>query len=505
MFMKGSSRLQDVTALLDAAAAHYAAGRLDEAARLYRQVEAADPADVRAPYSLAVIDIRRGRAEPARRRLRAVVAREPGLFAAQQNLGAVCQSLGLWPEAAEAYARALAMRPEAAETHFSLTRALTVLGRIGEAVCGYRALAGVPAHRLRALTRLAMLDPAAIDPADLADLRRGAAAADTDPQTRIGVWFALGEALDRAGADDEAFAAFAAGNRLKHQALAASADASMRPDAVARAHDATLRLVTDLFTADALAGAGTGSRSAAPIFIIGMPRSGSSLIEQILASHAKVQGLGESAALSDAVDRGFTGAAMKSADWRRLAEAYLDSARRLGWTGTPRLVDKTLENHLRVGLIHKMFPRAVILHSLRDPVDTCLACYRQLFVSGNETLYDLGQIGEAYVRYREAMAHWARVLPGRVIDVEHEVLVADPEARIRWLVSEACGLDWDPACLSFHEASGAVRTASAAQVRRPIFSTSVRRWRRYERHLGPLFAALGPYAPGQGASAQGRP
>jgi len=169
--------------------------------------------------------------------------------------------------------------------------------------------------------------------------------------------------------------------------------------------------------------------------------------------------------------------------------------RERGWKTAPRFVDKTLENHLRVGMIHLMFPGAVILHSVRDPVDTCLACYRQLFASGAETLYDLGEIGEAYVRYRQVMQHWASVLPDRVIEVSHEALVADPEARIRWLVTEACGLTWDPTCLDFHRTEGAVRTGSAAQVRRPIFQTSLQRWRRYEAHLGPLFEALGPYAP----------
>jgi tetratricopeptide (TPR) repeat protein len=494
--VKASSGVKDVAALLDAAASDYAAGRLNEAARLYRRAENADPGDIRAAYSLAVIDIRLGRREAARRRLRAVVAREPNLFAAQQNLGAVCQELDLWGEAAEAYERAFALRPNAVETGFSLARALAVLGRVGAAVRCYRALAAEPAQRLRALTRLALLDAAAIGPDDLEALRAGAADLAVEADIRTGASFALGEALERAGAHDEAFTAFEAGNRLKHQALAASADPAMRPEAVARAHEETVRLVTGLFTGDYLAQHPVnGDRSTAPIFVVGMPRSGSSLIEQILLAHPRVQGLGESPALSEVVDRSFTGAGMKPAGWRRMAEAYLSAMRSHGWNGRGRFVDKTLENHLRVGLIHLMFPEAVILHSLRDPADTCLACYRQLFASGNATLYDLGQIGEAYVRYRRVMDHWAQVLPGRVIAVEHEALVADPEQRIPWLVAEACGLDWDAACLRFHEAEGLVRTASAAQVRQPIFQTSIQRWRRHAGRLGPLFEALGPYAP----------
>jgi len=180
---------------------------------------------------------------------------------------------------------------------------------------------------------------------------------------------------------------------------------------------------------------------------------------------------------------------------RALARRYLDAMRARGWRGAGRFVDKTLENYLHVGAIARLFPRAVILHAVRDPMDTCLSCYRQLFATGAETLYDLADIGAEYAVYREVMAHWARVLPGRVVEVDHEALVADPEGRIRWLVTEACGLSWRDACLAFHEVGGAVRTASSAQVRQPIFRTSLDRWRRYGSHLGPLTGALGPYAP----------
>jgi hypothetical protein len=141
-----------------------------------------------------------------------------------------------------------------------------------------------------------------------------------------------------------------------------------------------------------------------------------------------------------------------------------------------------------------MFPKATILNAVRDPIDTCLACYRQLFATGGETLYDLGEIGAEYSRYAEMMEHWRAVAPGRVIDVSLEAMVASPEDRIRWLVCEACGLDWDSACLRFHESARPVRSASAGQVRQPIFASSIGRWRRYEKHLGPLLEALGPLA-----------
>ena len=504
--MKGSSREADILALLDAAAGHYAQGRLDEAARVYRRAETADPADIRAVYSLAVIDLRRGRAEGALRRLRVVVAREPGLLAAQQNLGAVCERLSLWAEASDAYGRAWKLAPNAAEAGFGLARMLAILGRVTEAVAAYRVLSADPAARVRALVRLAILDPAAVEDQALDDLRRAASDPAGPAEDRIERLFALGQVLDQRRSDDEAFAAFAAGNRLKHDTLAVAKPA-VHPDIVGLEHEAAARFVRELFTTDFIARhEGRGGASSAPIFIVGMPRSGSSLIEQILASHRKVQGMGESSVLSALTDDGFPGVPGQGDDpagWRRLAEAYLAGMRERGWARAPRLVDKTLENHLRVGLIHLMFPRAVILHSVRDPLDTCLACFRQLFASGAETLYDLREIGEAYVRYRRTVEHWRTVLPGRVIDVDHETLVADPEGRIRWLVTEACGLDWDPDCLRFHETDAAVATASAAQVRRPIFATSIERWRRHAEHLGPLIEALGPYAPGRLDQAEG--
>jgi hypothetical protein len=213
--------------------------------------------------------------------------------------------------------------------------------------------------------------------------------------------------------------------------------------------------------------------------------------------------LGECGALYAAIQAKYPyqpdppGAADDPEHFRRMADDYLARLRGLGWGKAPRVIDKMLGNYMHVGMIALMFPHAIILNSVRDPVDTCLACFRKLFRTGNELTYDLADVGALYVRYRQMMAHWDAVLPGRVVTVSHEELVADPERRIRWLVEEACGLKWDEACLRFHETKRPVRTASVAQVRQPIFATSVARWRRYERHLGPLFAALGPHAPAE--------
>jgi hypothetical protein len=485
---------------LDAAGGHYEAGRLDEAARAYAIVEARNPADIRAPYSLAVIDIRLGRLTSALARLKGVVRREPSLFTAQHNLGYVSQSLGLWPQAADAYARALAIHPAAEETAFNLADALTILGRTDEALEHFRRLMAKPATALRALTGLALVKPAAVTDAELAAMQRAASDPGVAATVRTGLLFGLGEVLEARQADEDAFAAFAAGNRLKYDSLVAAAKGpagpAAHPEAIARDHARSVERLKAMFTPAFIAEhRGGGNAAARPIFIVGMPRSGSTLIEQILSSHSAIQGLGESPALAETLERARAYDPAQPTDFRQLADAYLATQRARGWKPGARPVDKTLESFLHVGMIHLMFPRAVILHSVRDPIDTGLACYRQLFGHGNETLYDLGQIGAEYVGYRAVMDHWRAVLPGRVIDVSHEALVEDPETQIRWLVTEACGLDWDPACLGFHRTKRPVRTASVAQVRQPIFTTSLQRWRRYERHLGPLIEALGPYAP----------
>lgn len=478
---------------LDLGLRHATAGELDAAARAYARAEAADASDFRATFSLATLDLQRGSPERALPRLRRVTRLKPDLFEAQANLGAVAQTLEQWADAAEAYRHALALLPEAVEVRRNLAIVMTVLGRIDEAADEHRRLAANPETRLWALTRLALIRPETLADAELADIRTAAQSSTTGPETRIGLWFGLGEALERRGRDDDAFAAFVEGNRLQRATLEAGPPAT-RPDAVLAAHRRAGDAVQAAYTREALQRREDAAVSGAPIFVVGMPRSGSTLIEQILASHPQVQSLGEAAVVPELLESGaaLTGETPEVLrDWaRRVLKGY----RRLGWREHLTPLDKTLENYLHIGALALMFPRAVILHSLRDPLDTCLSCYRQLFAEGGETLYDLADIGQEYVGYRSIMAHWADVLPGRVIDVRHEALVADPERQIRWLVTEACGLPWNAACLAFHASQRAVRTASSTQVRQPIFRSSLERWRRYERHLGPLREALGPYA-----------
>ncbi|MDR3512932.1 MAG: sulfotransferase [Caulobacteraceae bacterium] len=497
-------------AALREAAAHRVEGRHGAAAELYGRIERSHPEAVDATYFLALLDLIGERPAPALARLLKLARRLPQSFDVWQALAYARRELGQWREAIEASRRALRLRPTNTHEQFELAGALEVVGALDESLAILRDLAGQEGQRLAALARISRLKPDAIGPAEQDEIAAAAGRTEENVEVRISLYYALGEILERQGRYDEAFTAFAAGAGLKRETLTGAIEPAARPlfspairtlspQTVEREERELIGFMKAVFTPEFMTKhEGQGHHLNTPIFIVGMPRSGSTLLEQILSSHPRVQGLGETGALIQTV-RGEFPIKLFAPDppghFRKLADAYLAAMHDRGWTSSPRFIDKMLYNYPYIGLIHLMFPKAVILHSVRDPVETCLANFRMLFMTGQETSYDLADIGRQYVRYREMMDHWSRLLPGRVIDVSHEALVSDPADRIRWLVSEACGLPWDEACLSFHKTRRAVRTASVAQVRQPIFSTSLQRWRRYEQRLGPLFDALGPYAP----------
>jgi hypothetical protein len=299
--------------------------------------------------------------------------------------------------------------------------------------------------------------------------------------------FTRGYALESAGRFDDAFEAFAEANRWKRSEFDAEAHVA--------SHEAGVKELRRIFTRDFLTSHQTRNPLRSPIFIVGMPRSGSTLVEQILATHPKVQGMGESNHFAK-ISRRYFPFGLGPTDPEKMAVEYLKAMHGAGWKSSARFTDKTLLHYPSIGLLHMMFPKATILNMVREPVDTLFSCYRQMFSDWTDTrfTYDLGHLGRQYVAYREMMNHWDTVLPGRVLNVNHEALVANGDRGIRDVV-EACDLPWDDRCLRFFENKRTVHTASKDQVRRPIFTESLGRWRCYERHLGPLFTALGPFAP----------
>jgi hypothetical protein len=248
-----------------------------------------------------------------------------------------------------------------------------------------------------------------------------------------------------------------------------------------------------------------GDASQIPIFVLGMPRSGTTLIEQIIASHPMVHGGGELQALNEIVLGGRevtdnvipfpeSVPALDPSAVQQIGARYVDVLRRLAvkaGRNAERVTDKMPSNYYFVGLIHLALPNAKIVHAVRDPVDTCISCFSKLFSAEQNHTYDLGELGRYYRRYQRLMEHWRHVLPpGRMLEVRYEEVVADLEGQVRRIISH-CGLPWDDRCLSFHKTERPVRTASATQVRQPIYKSAVGRWRVYEEQLGPLLDALG--------------
>ncbi|MEE9479771.1 MAG: sulfotransferase, partial [Kiloniellales bacterium] len=301
--------------------------------------------------------------------------------------------------------------------------------------------------------------------------------------------FILGQLYDQLGAFDEAFRHYKEGNRLRPTPF----------DPEENAYAFTRRMA--FYSAERLADLPrAGNESGLPVFIVGMPRSGSSLVEQILSCHEDVYAAGElrnikkmAVSLVPSFDkRNDEADAPVRLDQPLLneaAESYVEQLRKRA-DDAIRVTDKMPNNFLHLGLIALLFPRARIIHCVRDPIDTCLSCYFQNFARGNFQSFDLGHAGLYYRQYERLMAHWGEVLDLPILEVRYEEHVAEPEKVCRDML-EFLELDWDPACLRFHESSRFTKTASRDQVREPIYTSSAGRWRNYERHIGPLIEALG--------------
>jgi hypothetical protein len=394
-------------------------------------------------------------------------------------------------EAEQLYRRILELRPERPQTHNFLGAVLVEQGRIDEArACFDRALAIDPACVMAQLNRADLKKFQPDDP-DLAQLEALAVDPRLPEGKRVYVHFALGKALDDVGQYDRAFRQWETGNAVMRRELNYN-EAGYRQN---------FQILASVFDAPLFARfPAAGNPSGVPIFIVGMPRSGTTLIEQILASHPQVQGAGELSTLHRVADTmlGPDGqpvpfpactAVMTAKKLRMMGRAYLESLPKLVAEKT-RITNKMPTNFAYVGLIHLILPAARIIHALRDPVDTCLSCYSKFFATGQKFTYDLAELGRYYRWYSELMAHWRAVLPpGTMLEVAYEDVVDNVERQARRML-DYCGLPWDPACLEFHQTRRPVSTASSAQVRRPVYRSSVARWRRYESHLGPLLAEL---------------
>lgn len=432
---------------------------------------------------------------------RAALLLRPEDAESHRVLGAILLWQNRADEAMSSLEESLRLGPENPRTYKKVAQALAATGRMTDALAADRKALELQPKYAGALAHLASLKRfTSRHDDDLSAIEELAADSATADDDRVLLLFALGKAYEELGSYDRAFECLREANRLARRAL--SWDSAAAVAGLDRVREVFSRTLFDRY-ADA------GAPSDVPVLIVGMPRSGTTLVEQVIASHPTVHGGGERPDFNEiaAVLSVMTSEGLPFPDVMEhvgpevllgLGEGY---ARRLIdlAPGAARVTDKTPRNFRYLGLARLLLPDAKVIHCVRDPVDTCFSCYALNLVAQPYT-FDLLELADYYRGYERLMAHWRSVLPdGWLLEVRYEDLVADLEGSARQLVAH-CGLEWDDACLQFDATDRPVMTASVAQVRRPVYRSSVSRWRRFEPHLGPLLEALGLDAEGDGRS-----
>lgn len=456
----------------------FSLGRYSEAEQRYREAIAANPEYPDALCNLA--DLLQANPQEAEEFVRRALKVNPKFPGARTKLGLLLLSAGREKEARSAFRKALKNFPKDADALVGLAQCVRGEGRFDEAETLIR----------RALEIKPRMPTAW---ASLQGIRKMTAAdsewcrtAEEIASSNLSLWeeselrFAIGKYYDDVREFDRAFENFKRGNELLK---------SVAPKYGRAAHAAFADDMIRTYTREALASLGaSGSDSVKPIFVVGMPRSGTSLVEQIIASHPAAKGAGEPDFWLKAARENqneLRRQIVAESSRRRLAEDYLRFLERL-FPGAPRVVDKTPANSDFVGFIHSTLPKARIISIRRDPIDTCLSCYFQHFSTAMTYTMDLDDLAAYYRTHRRLMDHWLAALPaGTILEVPYEELVADQEGWTRKML-DFLGLEWDERCLSFHKTERAVNTASAWQVRQKIYRHSVERWRNYEKFIGPL-------------------
>jgi predicted Zn-dependent protease len=415
-----------------------------------------------------------------------LLAAEPGNPSYRNLMAGALAQASDFDAAIALYESLLQSHPDVSPTWTNYAHSLRVVGRSADATAAYRRSIALDSMSDDAYLGLANLKNASLNEADIAEMRELSQRSDLTEVARERLAYALGQGLEDRGDYAGAFAAYAAG------AAAHAERGAYRADDFTRSARSVTSLMNARFFEDR---ADFGAPNPDPIFIVGLPRSGSSLIEQILSSHSKVEGLGELRDLPDIMAR--IGALPEGAkvlareNSVALGEAYVAASRARRRASRAFFVDKLPNNFFYTGLIHLVLPNAKIIDARRHPMACCFSAFKQHFAQGQEFSYRLRDVGHYYRDYVRLMAHFDQVLPGRVHRVIYEELVDDPQREISSLL-DYCGLEFEPACLAFHETERAVRTPSSEQVRRPIFREGLEQWRHFAPWLAPLEEALGP-------------
>jgi tetratricopeptide (TPR) repeat protein len=510
------------------AAAHLCEGRLAPAEALLREHLKQHPTDVAAMRMLAEVAGRLGRYADAEALLTRSLELSPSFLPARHNLAvvlhrqtrsaealaeidkllqaeprnpgyrvlqaAVLGRLGDYAQAIRVYEDVLAEYPAHAKVWMSYGHALKTAGRQSDCVVAYRKSIGIEAQLGEAWWSLANLKRVRFTDEDVQTMRAQLAHERLTDEDRLHFHFAMGKALEDAGRYAESFEHYVQGNAIRRAQV--RYDAEENSDHVRRSRAV---LTADFFAARA----GAGCPAPDPIFIVGLPRSGSTLIEQILASHSTVEGTQElpdigllarrlSARKSRSQESLYPEAlvTLEMKDFHALGEEFLARTRIHRKTGAPLFIDKMPNNFAHIGLIHLMLPNAKIIDARRHPLGCGFSCFKQHFARGQHFTYDLAELGRYYRDYVELMAHIDAVLPGRVHRIHYENMVEDTEGEVRRLL-EYCHVPFEDACLRFYENERAVRTASSEQVRTPIYREGLEQWQHYGPWLDPLRQALG--------------
>jgi tetratricopeptide (TPR) repeat protein len=493
--------------------------RLDVAERILKPHLKEDPFDAKAIRMLAELAGRIGRWSDAENLLRRAIEIAPGFTAARANLAlvlgrtgrpaealellddifavdqddigilnlraATLGKVGAFSEAIQLYESLLRKTPRQPRMWLSYGHMLKTVGRQTEGVAAYREALAIAPTLGEAWWSLANLKTVKFDETDIEAMQQALTSARLGDMDRFHLDFALGKAMHDAGRPEEAFAHYSSANALRLKSQPYDAAKLTR----------TVDLCIDLFTAETFAKDAGGCQAPDPIFIVGLPRAGSTLVEQILSSHSLVEGTAELPDIPALVNRlgPYPAAVLKlsSEERGKLGREYLKRAGVQRRTDRPFFIDKLPNNWLYVPFIQMILPNARIIDARRHSLSCCFSNFRQHFARGQPFTYDLEDLGRYYADYVRLMAHIDLVLPGRVHRVIYERMVEDTEAEVRLLL-DYCGLEFEPACLEFYKTERAVRTASSEQVRRPIYRDATEEWRAYEVHLGPLKDALGP-------------
>jgi tetratricopeptide (TPR) repeat protein len=387
-------------------------------------------------------------------------------------------------DAAASYARSLQIQPDIPVMQMGYGHALKTLGDQEGALRAYRAAIRLRPDFGEVYWSLANLKVCRFEDAEIRAMEAQLARDDLPQATKVHFCFALGKACEDAGDFSRAWQHYHQGNQVQRMLV------EHDPLEMQLRQDRIIEVFSKEFLAEH---AGQGCPARDPIFIVGLPRAGSTLIEQILASHSQVEGTLELPFLAklattigryraDRIQYPEAVRKLHPRDWRAYGEQYLEQAREFRITDAPRFTDKLPNNFPHVGLLKLILPNAVVINARRHPIDSCLGAYKQLFAMGQNFTYDTFELAEYYRQYHKMMKHWHEVLPGHVLDVHYEDTVTDLEGQVRRIL-EHCGLPFEESCLRFYENTRAVKTASSEQVRQPIYRDGVGRWRRYEPHV----------------------